>query len=234
LRFHAQTAGSTLTAHQAENNAARVAFQALSAILGGAQSLHTNARDEAFALPSESAAQLALRTQQILAFETGVPDVTDPLGGSWYLESLTSRLEVEATAYMKRIRDMGGMARAIETGFAQREIQNSAYEQQKSFESNERVVVGVNRFTSGEEPSLELLKIAPDIEERQIKKLGKLKKRRSAGKVRDALHSVTQAAESSDNLMPPILDAVRSYATVGEISDALRQVLGEHRESVAV
>ena len=234
FRFHTQTAGSTLAAQQPDVNVVRVTLQALAAVLGGTQSLHTNARDEALALPTESSALLALRTQQIIAFESGVPNVVDPLGGSYYIEDLTNRLEEQTRAYIARIDAMGGTLRAIETGFIQREIQQSAYEYQKGIEACERVVVGVNKHTSGEKAKLPLLRIDPEIERTQVERLKSLRARRDAAKVEAALREVEMTARSERNLMPAILDAVKVYATVGEISATLRSVFGEYRESVVV
>ncbi len=234
LRFHAQTAGSALTASQPDNNVVRVAYQALSAILGGAQSLHTNAKDEALALPTEESAGLALRTQQVLAFETGVTDVADPLGGSWYVERITSELEEEAEDYLEKIRAMGGMLRAIENGYVQREIQNAAYAVQKELEAGSRVVVGVNRFTGRESTPLKTLKIDPGVEAEQRRRLADLKRARDGSKVEAALDQVRAAAASTSNLMPPILDAVQARATVGEIANALREIFGEFQESVVI
>ncbi len=232
LRFHAQTAGSTLTAQQPENNVVRVAYQALAAILGGAQSLHTNARDEALALPSREAARLALRTQQILAHETGVPDVADPVGGSWFVEKLTDGIEEEAQEYLKKVDAMGGTLRAIENGFIQSEIQNAAFEHQKAFETGEEVLVGVNQFSSDEQEPIEILRIDPAVEARQVERLRRLRTERKSEAHHRAIDAVRKAAGEETNLMPPILSAVEAEATVGEIADALRDVLGEYRESV--
>ena len=234
LRFHTQTAGSTLTAQQPDNNVVRVALQALSAVLGGTQSLHTNSKDEALALPSDEAARLALRTQQVIAHESGVTAVPDPLGGSWYVESLTNRLEEEALGYIKRIREMGGMLRAIETGYVQREIQKAAYSDQQALEKRERIVVGVNQFVQSEAPEIELLHINPRIEQHQRERLARLKQRRDSAQVDHALEAVRQTARGSSNLMPPILEAVRCLATVGEIADAMRDVFGEHQETIVI
>jgi methylmalonyl-CoA mutase N-terminal domain/subunit len=234
LRFHAQTAGSSLTAQQAENNVVRVAIQALAAVLGGCQSLHCNALDEALALPTEQAALLALRTQQILAHETGVANTADPVGGSWAVEKLTDEIEAQAREYLDRIDAMGGMLRAIETGYVQAEIQKAAYEYQQAIERAERVVVGVNRFTSEQEKPIPVLRVDPEIERAQVARLNALRARRDAAKVRVALAEVQRRAASSENLMPAILVAVEACATVGEISDALRRVFGEYRESVIV
>ncbi len=234
LRFHAQTAGSTLTSQQPEHNTVRVAYQALAAILGGTQSLHTNARDEALALPTEESARLALRTQQVLAFETGVTKVADPLGGSWYVERLTNDIEEEAAEYMSRIREMGGVLKAIERGYIQKEIQESAYRYQRSLEADEQVLVGVNRFQDAGEAPIQILRIDPAIEAGQIDRLRALKRTRSSDDVRRSLDAVRTGAEGSENLMPSLIDAVRAGATVGEISDVMREVFGEFREAVFV
>jgi methylmalonyl-CoA mutase, N-terminal domain len=234
LRFHAQTAGSSLTAQQPENNLVRVAIQALAAVLGGCQSLHCNALDEALALPTESAALLALRTQQILACESGVANTIDPAGGSYAIEALTNRIEAEARAYLERIDAMGGMIRAIETGYVQGEIQKAAYQYQQAVERGARVVVGVNRFAAPEEKPIPLLRIDPEIERAQIERLGALRARRDPARVQGTLGEIERRAQSSENLMPAILEAVEACATVGEISDALRRVFGEYHESVVV
>ena len=234
LRFHTQTAGSTLTSQQAENNTVRVAYQALAAVLGGTQSLHTNARDEALALPTEESARLALRTQQILAFETGVTNVADPLGGSWYVESLTDEIEAGAAECMSRIRDLGGVLKAIERGFIQKEIQESAYRYQRSVEAGEKVLVGVNRFQETAESPIEILRIDPSIETAQIDRLRELKRTRSEDKVQQTLDAVRAGAEGTENLMPGVLEAVKAGATIGELSDAMRDVFGEFREAVFV
>ena len=233
LRFHAQTAGSTLTAKGLENNVVRVALQALSAVLGGAQSLHTNSKDEALALPSQQAALLALRTQQILACESGVSQVVDPLGGSWYVEKLTQDLEEEAEAYLEKIRSLGGMLQAIESGYVQREIQEAAYQQQARLESGDEIVVGVNRFESEEAP-IEVLRIDPEVERRQVSRLKTLRKGRDSTRVEGALENIRQSARGPANLMPVIIAAVEAYATVGEIADAMRDVFGEHKETIVI
>ena len=234
LRFHTQTAGSTLTSQQAENNTVRVAYQALAAVLGGTQSLHTNARDEALALPTEESARLALRTQQILAFETGLTKVADPLGGSWYVESLTDEIEEGAAEYMSRIRGLGGVLKAIERGFIQKEIQEAAYRYQRSVEGGEQVLVGVNRFQETVESPIEILRIDPSIEAGQIDRLREVRRTRSEDKVQQALDAVRSGAEGTENLMPKVLGAVKAGATIGEVSDALRDVFGEFREAVFV
>jgi len=234
LRFHAQTAGSALTAQQPENNLARVAIQCLAAVLGGCQSLHANALDEALALPTEQSALLALRTQQIIAHETGVANTADPVAGSYAIEKLTGEIESGAQDYISQIDALGGMLRAIETGYVQAEIQKSAYEYQQSVERGEQVVVGVNRFQAGQETQIPTLRIDPEIERSQIERVRALRARRDAAKARAAVDEVERRARCSENLMPAILGAVEAYATVGEISDALRRVFGEYRESVVI
>jgi methylmalonyl-CoA mutase N-terminal domain/subunit len=233
LRFHAQTAGSTLTAQQPENNVVRVALQALAAILGGAQSLHTNSRDEALGLPTEESVRIALRTQQILAHESGVADVADPLGGSYAVERLTDEIEVRAEEYLRRIDEMGGMVEAISRGWVQREIQEAAYAWQRKVEAKEQLVVGVNAYRT-EEPPLPAMVVDPLLEERQVERLRELRARRDSAAAGRAVEAVGRAARGRDNLMVPILAAVKAGATVGEISDALRAVFGEHRETVVL
>jgi len=230
LRFHAQTAGCSLTWQQPYNNVVRTALQALSAVLGGAQSLHTNSLDEAYALPSEQAVTIALRTQQVLAYETGVAGTPDPLGGSYFLEKLTADTEAAANEYIRRIDEMGGMIPAIEAGFPQREIAAASYRYQREVEAGERVVVGVNRFQSGEK-AIELLQIDETAAKHQCAKLEALRKRRDAGRVTKSLDALRGAAQRTDNTMPFLLDAVRAYATLGEICDALREVFGSYRET---
>jgi len=234
LRFHAQTAGSSLTAQQPENNLARVAIQCLAAVLGGCQSLHANALDEALALPTEQSALLALRTQQIIAHETGVANTIDPVAGSYAIEKLTDEIESGAQAYISKVDALGGMLRAIETGYVQMEIQKSAYEYQQSIERDEQIVVGVNRFEAEKGQPIPTLRIDPEIERSQIERLRALRARRDAAKARAAVDEVERRARTSENLMPAILAAVEAYATVGEISDALRRVFGEYRESVTI
>ena len=231
LRFHTQTAGSSLTAQQPDVNVVRTTLEALSAVLGGTQSLHTNARDEALGLPTEDSAQLALRTQQIIAFETGIPGVPDPVGGSYYIEELTSRIEAEAMDYIRRIDAMGGTLRAIETGFIQREIQNSAFEFQRDIESGRRVVVGVNRFQMEEREKTPVFRVDPAIERSQVEAVSKLRAGRDAARWRRSLAALEAAARGAENLMPHILAAAEACATVGEISDTLRGVFGEYRET---
>jgi methylmalonyl-CoA mutase N-terminal domain/subunit len=231
LRFHTQTAGCTLTAQQPENNVVRVALQALAAVLGGTQSLHTNSMDEALALPSAEAAGIALRTQQIIAHESGVANTADPLGGAYAVEAMTDGIEAEAEAYLQQIDSMGGMLRAIEAGFVQREIQESAYRIQRQIESGQRTVVGVNRFTTEESTPLELLVVDEQVAREQRARLARLRQERGAELCAGALGSLRRAAQGRENLMPHILQAVESLATVGEISDCLREVFGEYRDS---
>lgn len=234
LRFHAQTAGSTLTAQQPENNIVRTAIQAMAAVLGGAQSLHTNSFDEALALPTEQAARIALRTQQIIAYESGAPQTVDPVGGSFCIESLTDEIEKRATEYLEKIEALGGMLRAIERGYPQQEIQNAAYEYQQQIDREEAIVVGVNRFVAGAEKPIPIQRINESLERKQIERLRALRIRRDAGRWQSALKNIEQTARSGANLMPLILVAVEANATVGEISDTLRKVFGEYREAVVV
>ena len=234
IRFHTQTAGCTLTAQQPPNNIVRVAFQALAAVLGGTQSLHTNSMDEALCLPSEEAVQIALRTQQLIAYESGVTDTVDPLAGSYYLEELTREIEKRVMAYIKKIDEMGGAPAAIEKGYIQREIQDSAYQYQREIEKEERVVVGVNRFQAEEEKPTNLLRVDPAVRISQIEKLKKLKSQRDVEAVKRGLSRLKQVAEGSENLMPPIFDAVKAYATLGEICDVLREVYGEYQQVTTV
>ncbi|HTC88779.1 MAG TPA: methylmalonyl-CoA mutase family protein [Bryobacteraceae bacterium] len=230
LRFHVQTAGSSLTAQQPDVNVVRVSLQALAAVLGGAQSVHTNAKDEALGLPTEDAARLALRTQQIIAYETGVTNTADPVGGSVVIEQLTDEIERGAEEYIQRIDAMGGTLAAIEKGFVQNEIQNAAYAYQQKVERGEAVVVGVNRFHQDEKEPLNTFRLDPELEKQQIKRLQDLRASRDAGLVEARLHALENAARSSDNLMPFIMDCAEAYATVGEISDRLRAVFGEYHE----
>jgi methylmalonyl-CoA mutase N-terminal domain/subunit len=229
MRFHTQTAGCTLTAQQPKNNIVRVAFQALSAVLGGTQSLHTNSMDEAFALPGEEAVQIALRTQQLIGYESGVVDTVDPLGGSYYIEELTKEIFNRAKEYIDKIDELGGAASAIEQGFIQREIQDSAYRYQREIEKGERVVVGVNKFQVEEESPKDLLRVDPAVRVSQMERLKRLKSERDNVKVENILSELRNAAEGKDNLMPIIIDAVKAYATLGEICDALRDVFGEYQ-----
>ncbi len=231
VRFHTQTAGSTLTAQQPDNNVVRVAIQALAAVCGGTQSLHTNSRDEALGLPTEAAVTLALRTQQIVAHESGVADVTDPLGGSWAIEALTDEIARRARAYIERIDAMGGALAALEQGFQQREIADAAYATQRAIEAGENKVVGVNCFTAGEEVRPEVLTIDPRAEREQVARLGEFRAARDASRAAAATAALERSARADENLLPAILDAVRSEATLGEIADALRRVYGEHRET---
>jgi methylmalonyl-CoA mutase N-terminal domain/subunit len=234
LRFHTQTAGSTLTAQQPDNNIIRVAIQALAAVLGGTQSLHTNSRDEALALPSEDSVRIALRTQQIIAHESGVTETVDPLGGSYYIESLTDTIEKKAKEYIDKIEKLGGAPKAIERGFMQQEIQESAYRYQKEVETGRRVVVGVNKFQIEEEPPKGLLKIDHTVGNTQKKKLVELKANRDNQAVKEALQELGRVAVSDENLMPAIIECVRTYCTLGEICDVLRKIFGEYQASITV
>jgi methylmalonyl-CoA mutase N-terminal domain/subunit len=231
LRFHAQTAGVSLTSQQPYNNVVRTALQAMAAVLGGANSLHTNSLDEALALPTEAAATLALRTQQIIAHETGIADWVDPLGGAYFVEKLTCDLQDEATAYFDSIDRMGGMVEAIERGFPQKEIAESAYRFQQAVERGERIIVGVNEYVHQDEPPVETLYIDESAAASQLAKLTRLRRDRDADAVRRALERLRAAAAGTGNLMPPILDAVRAYATIGEMCDALREAWGEYEET---
>ncbi len=233
-RFHVQTAGSWLTAQSIDNNVVRTTVQALAAVLGGAQSLHTNSRDEALALPTEDAARLALRTQQIIAFETGVADTPDPLAGSYLVETLTDELEEMAATYLEQIEAMGGTLAAIEAGFQQREIQEAAYRTQREIELGDRVVVGVNRYSDEESATPALLRVDPEGERRQVERLHRVRAERDGAAWMAAMDRLEAAAREEVNLMPALIDAVRVYATVGEISDRLRAVWGVHRELVTV
>ena len=234
LRFHTQTAGSTLTAQQPENNIVRTAIQALAAVLGGTQSLHTNSYDEALALPTEQAARIALRTQQVIAYESGAPQTIDPLAGSYYVESLTNEIEKRAAEYLGKIEVLGGMLKAIERGFVQHEIQNAAYEYQQAVDEQRAIVVGVNRFEVEEEKPIPIQRIDPALEPKQVERLRALRAKRDAGPWKAALAGVEDAARSGANVMPRILSAVEASATVGEISDAMRRVFGEYKEAVVI
>jgi methylmalonyl-CoA mutase N-terminal domain/subunit len=234
LRFHAQTAGSTLTAQQPENNIVRVTVQALAAVLGGAQSLHTNSLDEALALPSNAAVTTALRTQQILAYESGIANTPDPTGGAYAIECMTDGIEGEAGEYLRKIDSIGGMLRAIESGFIQREIQESAYRYQRRIESGEAIIVGLNRHASDERLSIETLVVDDAVGARRREAVQRLRKERDAGAAASALSALREAALGSDNLLPSIIGAVDALCTVGEISDCLRGVFGEYRESVVL
>jgi methylmalonyl-CoA mutase, N-terminal domain len=234
LRFHTQTAGSTLTAQQPENNIVRTAIQALAAVLGGTQSLHTNSYDEALALPTEQAARIALRTQQVIAYESGVPQTVDPLAGSYFIEALTNEIEKSAAEYLGKIEVMGGMLKAIERGFVQQEIQNAAYEYQQAVDREDAIVVGVNRFEVEQERAIPIQKIDPSLEPKQIERVRALRARRDAGPWQSALKNLDDSARSGENVMPRIVAAVEANATVGEISDAMRRVFGEYKEAVVV
>jgi methylmalonyl-CoA mutase N-terminal domain/subunit len=234
LRFHTQTAGSTLTAQQPENNIVRTAIQAMSAVLGGTQSLHTNSFDEALALPTEASARIALRTQQIIAYESGAPQTVDPLAGSYYIESLTSEIEKRAGEYLEKIEAFGGMLKAIERGYVQQEIQNAAYEYQQAVDREHAIVVGVNRFEVEEEKSVPIQRIDPALEPKQVERLRALRAKRDPETWQAAIRAIEDAARSAENLMPRILAAVEANATVGEISDAMRRVYGEYREAVVI
>jgi methylmalonyl-CoA mutase N-terminal domain/subunit len=230
LRFHTQTAGSTLTAQQPDNNIVRTAYQALAAVLGGTQSLHTNSKDEALSLPTEEAVRVALRTQQILGYESGVADVVDPLAGSYYVEYLTDKIEKKAWEYIRQIDELGGSVHAIERGFMQAEIEQAAYDYQHALEEQKAIVVGVNRFTIENEERPILLRVDPEIGRRQATKLAALRQRRDNEHVQQALTALEHSAEGTQNLMPSIIAAVEAYATLGEISDAMRHVFGEQHE----
>lgn len=233
LRFHTQTGGCTLTAQQPDNNIIRTTMQALAAVLGGTQSLHTNSRDEAYATPSEEAVTIALRTQQVLAYESGVADSVDPLAGSYFVESLTDTLEAEAMGYIERIDSMGGALAAIEQGFPQREIQESSYRYQKDIENERRVVVGVNKFVSSYPKPSGLLRLDPEVAKRQKERLARVKQERNSDAVSAALKKLEGAARGTENTMPAFLECVAAYATIGEICDVLRDVFGEQREIAA-
>lgn len=234
LRFHTQTAGSTLTAQQPENNIVRTAIQAMAAVLGGTQSLHTNSFDEALSLPTEQAARIALRTQQVVAYETGVPNTVDPLAGSYFVESLTEEIEKNAKAYLAKIDAVGGMLKAIERGFVQQEIQNAAYEYQRAVDAGEAIVVGVNRFEQEQDKPVPIQRINEKLERQQIERVRALRAERNESSWKQAITAIQDSARSGDNLMPRILAAVEANATVGEIADAMRQVFGEYRETVVV
>ena len=234
LRFHTQTAGSTLTAQQPENNIVRTAIQAMAAVLGGTQSLHTNSFDEALALPTEQSARIALRKQQIIAYESGAPQAIDPLAGSYYVESLTNEIEKRANEYLGKIDAMGGMLKAIERGYVQQEIQNAAYEYQQAVDQHKAIVVGVNRFQIEDEKGVPLQRIDPALEPKQVERVRALRAKRNAGAWRAAIRAVEDTARTGENLMPRILAAVEANATVGEISDAMRKVYGEYKEAVVI
>ena len=234
LRFHTQTGGATLTAQQPENNIVRTAIQALAAVLGGTQSLHTNSMDEALALPTEKAVQIALRTQQLLAFETGVADVVDPLAGSYYVEQLTDHIEEEALKYISRIDDMGGALSAIETGFQQREIQENSYRIQMQIDRGERITVGVNKFTTDEEVRPDILRVREEVVQRQVERLQRVRSERDDVRVQHLLKLLDEAARSNANLMPLLIECVENYVTLGEICDVLRGLFGEQREFMVI
>ena len=234
LRFHAQTAGSSLTAQQPDNNVVRVAIQALAAVLGGAQSLHTNSKDEALAIPTEEAARLALRTQQIIAYESGVTNTVDPVGGSYAIETLTEEMEAQVGQLLEKIDGFGGMLPAIESGWVQSQIQEAAYRYQRSVEEKQRIIVGVNQFQTDEEQKIPIHISDPELEAAQVENLSKTRTGRNVSAARGALERLENAARSSENLMPYILEAVEAYATVGEISDVFRRVHGEYREALTI
>jgi len=235
LRFHTQTGGSTLTAQQPDNNIVRVAIQTLAAVLGGTQSLHTNSRDEALGLPTEDAVRIALRTQQIVAYESGVTNSIDPLAGSYLVEDLTDKIESEVWKYIDKIEELGGMVRAIENGFVQKEIQDAAYKYQREVESGERVIIGVNKFTVKQETPKEILKVDPELRNIQIRKIGEARKTRNSEAVKTRLNQLRNGAKHPEvNLIPLILDAVREYATLGEICNVLREEFGEYQESIVL
>ncbi len=234
LRFHTQTGGSTLTAQQPNNNIVRVAIQTLAAVLGGTQSLHTNSRDEALALPTEESVRIALRTQQIVAHESGVAETIDPLAGSYYVESITNRIEKEAMEYIQKIDNLGGAPKAIDQGYIQKEIQDSAYEYQKEIESGDRIVVGVNKFQIKEPAPSGLLKVDPSVGESQKEKLAQLKTNRDNNAVKESLTEIKKVAQGDGNLMPSILKAVKTYATLGEICGVLREVFGEYEQNIVL
>lgn len=234
LKFHTQTAGCTLTAQQPDNNIVRVAIQTLAAVLGGTQSLHTNSRDEAFALPTEESVMIALRTQQIVANESGVADSIDPLAGSYYIESLTNAIEAEATRLIEKIDELGGAPAAIEKGFIQQEIMDSAYRYQKDIEDGGKVIVGLNKYQIKEEPPKGLLRVDPAVETAQKENISRLKERRDSAAVAKALDALRAACKSDDNVMPYILEAVKTYATLGEICQVMRQVFGEYTQTIII
>jgi methylmalonyl-CoA mutase N-terminal domain/subunit len=229
LRFHTQTAGCSLTAQQPENNIVRVAIQALAAIIGGTQSLHTNSMDEAYALPTEKAVKIALRTQQIIAYESGVTNTIDPMAGSYFIESLTNKIEEEAMKYIKKIDAMGGILNAIEKGFVQREIADSAYRYQKAVDNSQKIVIGINKFRDSEKAKIDTLKVNPEVEEKQKRRLKSLRRKRDNQKVKKAIDEIRRVSASKENLMPVILDAVKAYVTLGEICTCLKDVFGEYK-----
>jgi methylmalonyl-CoA mutase N-terminal domain/subunit len=230
LRFHTQTAGCSLTAQQPENNIVRVTIQALAAVLGGTQSLHTNSMDEALALPSEKAVRIALRTQQILAHESGIANTIDPVGGSYFVEALTNQMEEECYKYFDRIDALGGVIPAIENGFFQKEIANAAYKYQKEIENNMRTIVGVNDYVMDKHVKIGLLEMDPEGEKRQINRLKDLRKNRDNKKAKELLDTLKSKAEGDENLMPYIIECVKAYCTLGEVTDVFREVFGEYKE----
>ncbi|MDP6852345.1 MAG: methylmalonyl-CoA mutase family protein [Candidatus Marinimicrobia bacterium] len=235
LRFHTQTAGFSLTAQQPENNISRTAFQALAAVLGGTQSLHTNSMDETLALPSQKAAEIALRTQQVIAFETGVPNVVDPLGGSWYVEELTDKMEAESMKYFAKIEELGGVIPAIEMGFFQREIAEAASDYQRRVDSKRRIVVGVNEFSKdSEEIEIPILEIRKEVETEQVQAIQQLKSERNDAEVEEKLEAITAASKTGENLIPLIIDAAKAYATLGELVDSMKVVFGEWQETAVI
>ncbi|MGM0379736.1 MAG: acyl-CoA mutase large subunit family protein [Bacillota bacterium] len=232
MKFHTQTGGSTLTAQQPENNIVRVTIQTLAAVLGGTQSLHTNSKDEALALPSEDSVRTALRTQQIVAHESGITNTVDPLAGSYFIETKTNEIEDQACEYIEKIDDLGGAPNAIDQGYIQEEIMDASYEHQKSVETNERIIVGMNKYQIDEDPQKDLLKVDPAVEKKQTDQIEKLKEERDSAKVKEKLKALKKACESDENVMPYIIKAVKEYATLGEISDVMRDVFGEYQQSV--
>ena len=232
LKFHTQTGGSTLTAQQPENNIVRVAIQTLAAVLGGTQSLHTNSKDEALALPNEDSVRVALRTQQIVAHESGVTEVVDPLAGSYYIEAKTKEIEDEAFAYIQKIDELGGAPKAIDMGYIQQEIMDASYDYQKKVEAGEIIVVGMNKYQIEEEAPKGLLRVDPSVGEMQKRKLVELRAKRDSAKVSETLTSLKTACEGTENVMPYILDAVKAYATLGEVCGVMREVFGEYQQSV--
>jgi len=229
LRFHTQTGGSTLTAQQPHNNISRVTIQTLAAVLGGTQSLHTNGYDEALSLPTEEAARIALRTQQIVAFESGASETVDPLGGSYFVEALTKEVEDAAWKLIQKIDAMGGSVSAIEQGFIQNEIAKSAYEYQRNIETGEKIIVGVNKFQVGEEPSIPILKVDANIRNQQVERLTALKNNRNHAKIDQLLQELNDKASTGENIMPTVVEAVEHKCTLGEIADTLREVFGEYK-----
>jgi methylmalonyl-CoA mutase N-terminal domain/subunit len=234
LRFHTQTAGSSLTAQQPELNVVRTTIQALAAVLGGTQSLHTNSLDEALGLPTEAAARVALRTQQVIAHESGVVDTADPLGGAYAIEALTTEIENRAVAYLEKIDALGGMLRAIETGYVQREIQDAAYAYQRAIETRDAIVVGVNEFRTAEESPIPTLRVDPAIEQAQVERVRAVRERREAESANNTLAKLEEAARGTENVTPRILDCVEAFVTVGEVANQLRKVWGEYRETSSI